>query len=89
MNIKTTKDLYTKLDGKFFNARTRNNLENDIIKGSEVRKRIVLITSNLTHNRIVKFPERATDYFHNMEIVDPSLYVRASMSIPFFSNVFR
>ena len=89
MNIKTTKDLYTKLDGEVFNARTRNNLENDIIKGSEVRKRIVLITSNLTHNRIVKFPERATDYFHNMEIVDPSLYVRASMSIPFFSNVFR
>lgn len=53
---------------------------------SEIKKRLVLIISNLTHNRIVKFPERAADYFVNADIVNPALFVRASMSIPFFFN---
>lgn len=84
MKIHTTKDLYDKLQSEVFTASTRTGNGDESIKGSKVTKRIVLIASNLTHNRIVKFPERALDYFHNMEIVDPSLFVRASMSIPFF-----
>lgn len=51
--------------------------------------RVLFITSNLTHNRIVKFPERAQDYWgtasHN---VNPAAYIRATMSIPFIFETF-
>lgn len=47
--------------------------------------RIVFIAANLTHNRIVKFPERNTDYWNDDSagLVCPAAYVRASMSLPF------
>ncbi len=47
--------------------------------------RIVFITANLTHNRIVKFPENSTDYWNKnyAGLVSPAAFVRASMSLPF------
>lgn len=47
--------------------------------------RIVIIAANLTHNRIVKFPENNKDYWLDeyVELVSPATYVRASMSLPF------
>ncbi|MBU3024870.1 patatin-like phospholipase family protein [Zobellia galactanivorans] len=50
--------------------------------------RLVLISSNLTHNRIVKFPERAVDYWGNSQKVKPAAYLRATMSIPFIYKTF-
>jgi len=50
--------------------------------------RLVLISSNLTHNRIVKFPERAGDYWSSPEKVKPAAYLRASMSLPFIYRSF-
>lgn len=55
------------------------------MKGSP---RLVLMTSNLTHNRIVKFPERALDYWHNPGNIRPAAYLRASMSLPLIFKVF-
>ncbi|KOS07531.1 hypothetical protein AM493_16880 [Flavobacterium akiainvivens] len=49
---------------------------------------ILFIASNLTHNRIVKFPQRAVDYWNPSENVNPAAYVRASMSIPFVFETF-
>ena len=50
--------------------------------------RLVLIASNLTHNRIVKFPERAGDYWTNPNNVCPAAYLRATMSLPFIFRTF-
>lgn len=52
--------------------------------------RIVIIAANLTHNRIVKFPENNKDYWLDeyVELVSPATYVRASMSLPFIFYAF-
>jgi len=50
--------------------------------------KIVLITSNLSHNRIVRFPKRANEYWQNHLKVHPAAYVRASMSLPFIFKTF-
>ncbi|WP_203256803.1 patatin-like phospholipase family protein [Hyunsoonleella ulvae] len=50
--------------------------------------KIVLIASNLTHNRIVRFPEQAGKYWENPQDVHPAAYVRASMSLPFIFKTF-
>lgn len=50
--------------------------------------KIVLITSNLSHNRIVRFPKRANEYWENHLKVHPAAYVRASMSLPFIFKTF-
>ena len=61
--------------------------ENNNLEKANNRK-LVLITSNLTYNRIVKFPDKAKDYWQNSGKVYPANYVRATMSIPFFFEVF-
>lgn len=47
--------------------------------------RLVFIAANLTHNRIVKFPQNSKDYWNkdSWGLVCPAAYVRASMSLPF------
>lgn len=50
--------------------------------------KIVLITSNLSHNRIVRFPEDASEYWNDYFKVNPAAYVRASMSLPFIFKTF-
>jgi len=51
--------------------------------------RLVFITANLTHNRIVKFPENSSDYWAKYsQQVCPAAYVRASMSLPFIFHAF-
>ncbi len=50
--------------------------------------RLVLITSNLTHNRLVKFPEEAGDYWSNSRKIKPAAYLRATMSLPFIFKAF-
>lgn len=50
--------------------------------------KIVIIASNLSHNRIVRFPKRANEYWENHLDVHPAAYVRASMSLPFIFRTF-
>jgi NTE family protein len=52
--------------------------------------RMVFIAANLTHNRIVKFPDNNPDYWNKdyAELVSPAVYVRASMSLPFIFYAF-
>lgn len=52
--------------------------------------KLVFISANLTHNRIVKFPENAKDYWDESfaGLVHPAAYVRASMSLPFIFYAF-
>ena len=52
--------------------------------------RLVFITANITHNRIVKFPENNGDYWDPVykDLVCPAAYVRASMSLPFIFYTF-
>ena len=52
------------------------------------KPRLVLITSNLSHNRIVKFPERAEDYWYNTDNLKPAAFLRATMSLPFIYKTF-
>lgn len=80
VNIHTTKDLRIR----------RQNQPQPVSIGKDPgpidgRSRLVVITANLTHNRIVKFPEQNVDYW-DLQYADnvcPAAYVRASMSLPF------
>lgn len=58
------------------------------IKPKVENPKIVLIASNLSHNRIVRFPKRANEYWENHLNVHPAAYVRASMSLPFIFKTF-
>lgn len=77
VNIHTTAQLMQRLkENRFDHAK-----DNDLAK-------MVLITSNLTYNRIVKFPASAAEYWKPCDDVNPAAYVRATMSIPFIFNTF-
>jgi NTE family protein len=54
----------------------------------ESSRRIVLITSNVSFGRIEKFPDKAGNYWTSSDLVNPAEYVRATMSIPFFFEVY-
>lgn len=51
-------------------------------------RRLVLITASVTNNRLVKLPEDAKDYFADFEQTHTAEFVRASMSIPFFFDIY-
>jgi NTE family protein len=56
---------------------------------SEIKsRRLVLITASLGGKKLVKLPEEAKDYFDEAEKTHPAEYVRASMSIPFFFDIY-
>ncbi|RYY59315.1 MAG: hypothetical protein EOO05_13655 [Chitinophagaceae bacterium] len=82
VGVRTTRDLLN----------SKNN-ETKPIHGTEVittDPRVVFITANLTHNRIVKFPQNNGDYWDPLykDFVTPAAYVRASMSLPFIFHSF-
>jgi NTE family protein len=77
ISVKTTGDLNKQLEKISFNN-----------KKLDEHARMVLISSNLTHNRIVKFPERADVYWRDPNLVTPAAYTRATMSIPFVYETF-
>ncbi len=71
-------------------ANLMNRMKETTIEGADSSDspRLVLITSNLTHNRIVKFPEKAGDYWKNPDRIKPGAYLRATMSLPFIYHAF-
>lgn len=77
ISIKDTAGLYTRMKETKLDERKKGD-----------SPRLVLITSNLTHNRIVKFPERAGDYWKTPELIKPAAYLRATMSLPFIYYAF-
>lgn len=90
VNILTTEGLMEK-------KKNEAKPKRDIINGNQVsteeltsNSRLVFISANLTHNRIVKFPENAKDYWDESfaGLVHPAAYVRASMSLPFIFYAF-
>ena len=54
-----------------------------------LKPRIAIITADLTTETKVEFPAMANLYWANPEIENPALYVRASMSIPYFFSPLR
>ncbi len=50
--------------------------------------KVIFITANLTHKKIVRFPKQASMYWKNYLQVHPAAYVRASMSLPFIFETF-
>ncbi len=77
LNVTRTEELTKRMGETKFNEKAANEAP-----------RLVLIASNLTHNRIVKFPERAVDYWSTPSEVKPAAYLRATMSLPFIFEVF-
>ena len=51
-------------------------------------RRLVLISASVTSKKIVKLPADAKDYFAESDNTHPAEYVRASMSIPFFFDIY-
>lgn len=51
------------------------------------KPRLVLIATDLTHNKIVKLPEEAGAYWNNPLNINPAAYLRATMSVPFIYEV--
>lgn len=86
VNINTTDDLINK---KKTETKPKYD-ENGSMVTLTKDPRLVFIAANLTHNRIVKFPENRTDYWDPKYANDvcPAAYVRASMSLPFIFYAF-
>lgn len=80
VNIKTTQELLEKKK----NEPPLVSLT-DPATSLTTESRLVFIAANLTHNRIVKFPQQNIDYWKldSAGLVCPAAYVRASMSLPF------
>lgn len=76
--IKTTKDL---LD---FRTHIPALKCRDGRSTSDLQPRLVMIASDITTQTKVQFPEMAPLYWDNHASVRPSIYVRASMSVPLF-----
>jgi len=86
VNVQTTKDLMDRRKAiKVYSDATGTP---QVLPGSDTR--LVIISANLTHNRIVKFPENSSDYWKAdyTDWVSPAAYVRASMSLPFIFYAF-
>lgn len=52
--------------------------------GVELSAKLAIITSDITTNTKVEFPRMAELYWKDIMNIEPSKFVRASMSIPFF-----
>ena len=50
----------------------------------DIRKRVVLVTSDITTQNLVYLPEMAEQYWEDPGKINPARYLRASMSIPLF-----
>lgn len=80
MEIGNTKELKTRLRENAVSL-TKNG------KKERTQPRLVLMTANLTHNKVVKLPEEAGSYWRNPWNINPAAYLRATMSLPFIFHV--
>lgn len=81
-NISIWKDLNNKLCTK--PKGLKNRLTEEPISDKELGSKLAIVVADVSTETKVVFPENSLLYFNDPETVDPSLFVRASMSIPFF-----
>jgi len=58
-------------------------------EGVKPKASLRVVATDVTTQRKTVFPDEADLYFTNPENVDPAVYVRASMSVPYFFEPFR
>lgn len=77
-SLKELENLRSQVPELFFNGSPVDNM----------KPRLAIITSDITTHTKVEFPKMASLYWQNPDSINPSLLVRASMSIPFFFEPF-
>jgi len=80
MDISNTKELKSRLKESAVTLTKHGKKE-------VTQPRLVLMTANLTHNKVVKLPEEAGSYWRNPWNINPAAYLRATMSLPFIFHV--
>lgn len=66
-----------------------NLRQNRLLDPQEARGRLAIVATDVASESKVVFPDHAPLYFSDPMQADPSLFVRASMSIPFFFEPLR
>jgi NTE family protein len=79
--VKTTQDLYNSFSALPQGLKIRAGVDRDI---AGLSPRMAFIGADLTTETKVEFPRMGKLYWKKPEEVNPALYVRASMSIPYF-----
>ncbi len=79
--IYTTKDLEEKFGKVPDGLKIRENVDKTI---EGLKPRFAVIASDLTTGTKVEFPRMRSLYWEKTDEVNPALYVRASMSVPYF-----
>ncbi len=84
--IETTQQLETRMATLPEGLRGREGQE---LTQEQASAYLALVAADITTETKVQFPKMASLYWANPAEVNPALYVRASMSIPFFFQPFR
>jgi NTE family protein len=90
-NIRSTDDLSNAMAKHFEDLKLRHDDERPASEANTniVEPYLTIITSDVTNQTKVEFPLMAKDYWKAPGEVNPSDYVRASMSIPVFFSPFK
>ncbi len=80
-DIKTTRQLEERMATMPPGLRSRTGVE---LTPEQTKGYLALVAADITTETKVQFPKMAPLYWENPAEVNPALYVRASMSIPFF-----
>ena len=84
-NIKNIRSLESQMNSFLPGVKLRKNISGS----NKIVGKIKIIASDLTTNTKVIFPDMGDLYYHSLENVNPSDFVRSSMSIPIFFEPFR
>jgi NTE family protein len=80
-NVKTVNDLENQFGKRPDHLKIRPGVDKTI---DGLEPRLAIITADLTTETKVEFPRMSPLYWKNPDSVNPALFVRASMSIPYF-----
>jgi NTE family protein len=79
--IKTTRDLYDKFGKVPAGLKIRPGVNRDVVG---LNPRFAVISADLTTETKVEFPKMRSLYWNRPDEINPALFVRASMSVPYF-----
>jgi len=79
--IKTTRDLYDKFGKVPAGLKIRPGVNRDVVG---LNPRFAVISADLTTETKVEFPQMRSLYWKHPDEINPALFVRASMSVPYF-----
>lgn len=80
-NVRSMADLKKHFGTRPTHLKIRPNVGKDL---AGLEPRLAIITADLTTETKVEFPRMSALYWNNPDTVNPALFVRASMSIPYF-----